>query len=64
MQIGFQKSERKLQRWIIRQQQYHDVNRTRALGLFANYERSIVADDDVARLHEHYHIVNTPATGS
>jgi len=61
---GFQKFERKLQKRIIRQQQYLEVIQNRALGLFADYEQSVVADEDVAWLREHHHIVNPPAAGS
>jgi hypothetical protein len=61
---GFQKFERKLQKRIIRQQRYLEVIRNRALGLFADYEQSVVADEDVAWLREHDHIVNPPAAGS
>jgi len=61
---GFQKFERKLQKWIIRQQRYLEVFRNRALDLFADYEQRVVADEDVAWLREHDHIVNPPAAGS
>ena len=61
---GFKKLERKLQQSIIRQQQYLDVIRHRALGLLADYEQSVVADDDVAWLPKHRHIVNLSAEGS
>jgi len=64
MKTGFKKFERKLQKRIIRQQQYLEVIRNRALGLFADYKQSIVADEDVAWLCEHDHIVNSPAAGS
>jgi len=53
-----------LQRWIIRQQQYLEVIRHRALGLFADYGQCVVADEDVAGLHQHDHIVDPPAAGS
>jgi hypothetical protein len=45
---GFQKFERKLQRRMIRQQQCLKVIRNAALGLFADYEQSLVADGAVA----------------
>jgi len=61
---GFQKFERKLQKRIIRQQRYLAVIRNRALGLFADYEQSVVGDKDVAWLPEHDHIVNPPAASS
>jgi len=61
---GSQKFERKLHKRIIRQQRYLDVIRNRALGLFADYEQSVVADEDVAWLRKHHHIVNPPAAGS
>jgi hypothetical protein len=60
----FQKFELKLQKRIIRQQQYLEVIRNRALGLFAEYEQSVVADEDVAWLCKHNQIVNPPAAGS
>jgi len=61
---GFQKFEQKLQKKIIRRQRYLAVIRNHALGLFANYEPSVVADEDVAWLHTHDHFVNPPAAGS
>jgi len=61
---GSQKFERKLQQMIIRQQWYLEMIRNRALGLFADYEQCIVADEDVACLREHDHIVNPPASGT
>jgi hypothetical protein len=61
---GFQIFEWKLQKWIIRQQRYLEVIQNRALGLFADYEQRVVADEDVAWLREHDHIVNPPAAGS
>jgi len=64
MKRGFHKFEWKLQMRIIRQQRYLEVIRNHALGLFANYEQSIVADEDVPWLPEHDHIVNPPAAGS
>jgi len=41
---GFQKWEWKLQNKIIRQQQYLQVIRNCALGLFANSEQTLVGD--------------------
>ena len=64
MKTGFQKFEQKLQKRIIRQQLYLEVIRNRALGLFADYEQCIVADEDVACLRKHDHIVNPPASGT
>jgi hypothetical protein len=61
---AFQNFERKLQKRIIRPQRYLAVIRTRALGLFADYEQSVVADEDVAWLHAYDQIVNPPAAGS
>jgi hypothetical protein len=64
MKTGFQKFEQKIHRRIIRQQRYLEVIRNHALGLFADYKQSVVADEDVAWLPEHDHIVNPPAAGS
>ena len=61
---GFQKFERKLQKMIIKEQQYLEVIRICALGLLAEYERRLVADRDVAWIPEHDHIVNPPSAGS
>jgi hypothetical protein len=61
---SFQRFEPKLQKMIIGPQWYLEVIRNRALGLFADYEQSVVADEDVAWLPEHDHIVNSPAAGS
>jgi hypothetical protein len=61
---GFQKYERKLQKRIIVQQRFLEAIRIRALDLFADYEQSVVADEDVAWLRELDHIVNPPAEGS
>jgi hypothetical protein len=61
---GFQKFELKLQKRIIRQQRYLEVIRNCALGLFADYEQSIVADEDVAWLRTYDHIVNPLAADS
>ena len=61
---GFEKLERKHQKRIIRQQRYLEVIRNCAVGLFADYERSVVANEDVAWLREHDYIANPPAAGS
>jgi len=61
---GFQKFEWKVQKRIFGMQRYLEVIRNRALGSFADYEQSLVADEDVAWLWEHNHIVNPPAAGS
>jgi len=61
---GFQKFEKKLPKRIIRQQRYLEVIQNGALGLFADYEQSVVAHEDVAWVREHNHIVNPPAAGS
>jgi len=60
----FQKIEWKLQRWIIRQQQYLEVNPNCALGHIPNHEQNHIADEDVTWLHEHCHNVHPPAAGS
>ena len=64
VKTGFQKFEGKLQTRTIRQQQYLEVIRNRALGLCADYEQRLVADEDVAWLREHDYIVNPPTAGS
>ena len=61
---GFQKFEWKRQKIIIRRQQYLEVIPKHALGLFADYEQNVVADEDVAWLRKHDDIVNPPAAGS
>ena len=61
---GFQKFKCKLQKRITRQQRYHEVIRNHAHGLFADYDQTGVADEGVAWLREHNHIVNPPAAGS
>jgi len=61
---GFQKLQWKLQKRILRQQRYLGAIQNYALGLFADYEQSVVADEDVAWLREHDYIVNPPAAGS
>jgi hypothetical protein len=58
---GFQKFERKLQKSIIRPQLFFEVIGNYTLGLFAHYEQRVDANEDVARLREHDHIVNPPA---
>jgi len=60
---GFQMFKWKLHKKIIRQQQYLEVIRTCAPGLFAHYEQCLVADGDVAWLPEHNHIVNPHVPG-
>lgn len=47
---GFQNFKMKLQRSVIRPQRYLDVIRNSTPGLFADYDRSVVADEDVAQL--------------
>jgi hypothetical protein len=64
MKTGFQKLQQKLQKIIIRQQQYLEVIRNHSLGRFANYEQRPVADENVALLSDHDHIVNPSAAGS
>jgi hypothetical protein len=61
---GFQTFEMQHQRRIIRQQRYLEVLRNRAVGLFANYVESAVADGDVACQRKHHHIVNPRPAGS
>jgi len=61
---GFQKLERIPQQRIIRGLRYLEVIQNGALGPFADYEQSVVADEDVSWLHDHDHIVNPPAAGS
>jgi hypothetical protein len=61
---GFQMFEQILQQRIIRQHQYLQVIQNCDFGLFANDEQRVVADEDVAWLREHNHIVNPPAAGS
>jgi hypothetical protein len=48
---------------INRQQRYLEVIRNRALGLLANFEQSVVAEENVAWLWEHDPIVNPAAAG-
>jgi len=62
--IGFQKFECMPHMRIIRQQWYLEVIRNPVVGLFADHERSVVADEDVAWLLKHVHIVNPPAAGT
>jgi len=61
---GFQQLEGKLQKRIIRQQRSLEVIRNHALGLFPNFEQSLVADVVVAWLHQYDHIVNPSTTAS
>jgi len=61
---GFHNLERKLQKRILRQQQFFEVIRNHALRLLAYYEQSIRADEDMALLCEHDDIMNPPAAGS
>jgi hypothetical protein len=63
MKTDFQKFEWKLQQRIIRQQRYLEVIRNRALGLFAECKKRVVADEDVASVPEYDHIVNSPSAG-
>jgi len=60
----FQKFQRELQNNIIRQQRDLEVIRNHALGFITDYKQSVVADEDVACLCKHDHIVNTPTTSS
>jgi len=61
---GLQTFEWKLEMRIIRQQRYLEVNWYHALGHFAVYEQSVVADEVVAWLCEDNHILNPPTAGS
>ena len=63
-ETGFHKCKRKLQRRIIKQQRYLQVIQNCAIGLFPNYKLSVVADEDVAWLPKHNHIVNPLAVDS
>jgi hypothetical protein len=63
-QTGFQLFEWQLSKRICSQQWYHEVIRNWALGLFADYVKSILGDADIAPLPELDHIVNPPAVGS
>jgi len=47
---GFQKLQRKLQKRIVIQQRYLEVIRNRALGPFADYDESIVVDEDISKM--------------
>jgi len=60
----FQQLKWKLQKMIVRQQQYHQVIRNSYLIHIADYKQSPVADEDMAWLRKHNHIVNSPAAGS
>jgi hypothetical protein len=64
MNTGFQKFEPKLHRRIISQQRYLEVIRNRDLGLIADYEQRLGAEENVAWLREHDHIVNPATPGS
>ena len=61
---GFQTFEWKLQTRIIRLQRCLEIIQNRALGPVADDEQSLVADEHVAWLREHDHILNSPAAGS
>ena len=64
MEGGFQKFGWIGQKRMIRHQRSHEVVRKCALGLLAADEECLVADEDVAWLHRHDHIVNSPTAGS
>jgi hypothetical protein len=59
-----QKFKWKLQMRIIRQLRYLEIIRNHGLVLLADYEQSIVADNNVAGLHWHDHTVNPPTAVS
>jgi hypothetical protein len=62
--IGFLKLEWNIQRRIIRQQRYLEVIQNHALGLFADYKNTIVADEDIPWLYKHNYILNPLAAHS
>jgi hypothetical protein len=64
MTTGLQQFEWKRQKNIIKQHHYLEVIGNCAVGLFADYEESIAADEVVACLSKHNHIENPPAAGS
>jgi len=64
VKTGFQKFKRKLPRGTIRQQQYLEGIRNCALDLFADYNPSVDAVEDVDWLSEHDHIVKSPTVDS
>ena len=47
---GFQKIQRKLQKRIVIQPRYLEVIGDCALGLFADYDQSIVVDEDISKM--------------
>jgi len=61
---GFQNFDRKLQQTITRKLRYLEVIQTRAYGLLANNEQSLVADENVTWLRQHNFIVNPAAAAS
>jgi len=61
---GFQKFERTPWLRMISQERYLEVIWNCALGLFADYEQSLVANQDEAWICKHDHIVDPPAVGS
>jgi hypothetical protein len=64
MTTGLQQFEWKWQKKIIKQHRYLEVIGICAVDLFADYGQSIAADEVVACLSKHNHIVNPPAAGS
>jgi hypothetical protein len=63
MKTGFQTFEWKLQKRIIREQPYLEVIRNHALSLFADYEQSVVSDENVASLYVYDDIVISSTAG-
>lgn len=64
MKSVFQWLEMMLQRWVMKNQQYLQVIQHHPLGLFVDDEQRIIADEDVALLHEHNHFRKPPAAGA
>jgi len=63
MKTGFQTFQWKLQKRIIREQRYLEVIRNHALSLFADYEQSVVSDENVALLYVYDDIVISSTAG-
>jgi len=64
MSIGNRKFQHTLPTTNIWWQPYHEVIWNNAGGFFANYEKNVVPNEDVAWLRKHDHIVNPPAADS
>lgn len=61
---GFHQFERRFEWSIIKPHRDINVIPNCAPGIFVAYKRSFVANENVACVHEHDHIVNIPAAGS